>query len=373
MLFLVSSFLTTGVFGQGTGTAPVNPPIGGMRIDGFLARQGAAGDWFAGASPFNGALTFFFNPNGTSQYPSLLNKTLFWKTDAYKANGTTFNGPEDRFTQGSKLNQDPNDWTWDANNPQGKDDINNAFFALVQDPNTQHWWALMAGDRAATNGTSYLDFEFLQAPITKNANFTFTSAGPDSGRTVGDLDVTLSYTGGGNLATASVFQWNPLNDGTFAYTSLTPVAGTVFVQPNETQPTPFPGTSGAFGLDHYTDSLQFVEGALDITALLGTGISTPCRALPFTSVFIKTVSSAQTTAEMKDFIAPFSINICTDNTPPTITTTGTPANGQLGCNPTTAAIEAALGTATATDNCSTPTVTSSDGSVTSTGCSRSQT
>src|SRR5207244_10059712 len=38
-----------------------------------------------------------------------------------------------------------------------------------------------------------------------------------------------------------------------------------------------------------------------------------------------------------------------------------------------AEIHAALGTASATDNCSTPTVTSSDGAVSSSGCARSQT
>src|SRR6185369_2825672 len=62
-----------------------------------------------------------------------------------------------------------------------------------------------------------------------------------------------------------------------------------------------------------------------------------------------------------------------DVTAPTITTTGTPANGVLGCNPTTADINAALGTATATDNCGSATLTSTDGAVASNGCGRSQT
>src|SRR6266496_750949 len=379
MLTLLSSFFVPAIKAQ-VGTAPVSPPIGGLRIDGFLLRQGAAGDWFAGAAPFNGAGTYLFNPNGTSPYPALLNNTLFWKLDPYTLGGTTIGGTEDRFTQGSQLNQDPNTWAWDTHAPQSKDDINNAWFYIALDTINHgapypgfHWWAVMAGDREVTNGTSYLDFEFWQAPITKNGDFTFTSAGPDGGRTVGDIDVTLSYTGGGGIATASVFQWNPVGDGTFIFQQLTPAVGTVFVQSNKTQPTPFPGLSGAFGQNQYTDSLQFVEGAIDVTALLGAGISTPCRGLPFTTIFIKTKSSAATTAELKDFIAPFSVNICTDHTPPTITASGTPANGALGCNPSTSAINAALGSATATDACSTPTVTSSDGAVSSSGCSRSQT
>jgi hypothetical protein len=383
-LLLLSSFFTTGVFGQ-VGTVPVSPPTGGLQIDGSLKRLTVHGDWFAGDAPFNApSSSYLFNPNGTSPYPALLNNTLFWKIDAYTINGTTTGGTgiEDRFTNGSHLNNDPNTWGWDTHAPQSKDDINNAFFFIVLDtinhPETptapgHHFWALMAGDREATNGTSFLDFEFLQHNITKVADGTFTADGPDGGRTVNDLDVTLSFTGGGGIFTPAVFQWNPVGDGTFIYSSIPTPAGTTFIQSNKTQPTPFPGLSGAFGLDHYTDSLQFVEAAIDITALLGSGISTPCRGLPFTTIFIKTKSSAAPTAELKDLIAPFALNVCTDNVPPTITTTGTPANGVLGCNPTTAAIDAALGTATATDACSTPTVTHTDGAVSSSGCSRSET
>jgi hypothetical protein len=61
-----------------------------------------------------------------------------------------------------------------------------------------------------------------------------------------------------------------------------------------------------------------------------------------------------------------------DNTPPVITTGGTTTT--LGCNPTSGDINGALGTATATDGCGTPTLSAgSDGTVGSNGCSRSQT
>src|SRR5205085_19356 len=58
-------------------------------------------------------------------------------------------------------------------------------------------------------------------------------------------------------------------------------------------------------------------------------------------------------------------------TAPSITATGTTTT--LGCNPTAADIDAALGSATATDNCGTPTLTSSDAVVVSNGCDRTQT
>jgi hypothetical protein len=60
-----------------------------------------------------------------------------------------------------------------------------------------------------------------------------------------------------------------------------------------------------------------------------------------------------------------------DITAPVITITQTPL--PPGCNPTTAQISAALGTASATDLCGTPTLVPSDGAVISTGCARSQT
>src|SRR4030095_7862586 len=60
-----------------------------------------------------------------------------------------------------------------------------------------------------------------------------------------------------------------------------------------------------------------------------------------------------------------------DATPPVITITQTPL--PPGCNPTAAGISAALGSATATDGCGTPILNQSDGTITSTGCSRSQT
>ncbi|MBF2710046.1 T9SS type A sorting domain-containing protein, partial [Flavobacterium soyangense] len=62
-----------------------------------------------------------------------------------------------------------------------------------------------------------------------------------------------------------------------------------------------------------------------------------------------------------------------DTEKPVIIATGTPANGILGCNPTTEAIGAALGTATATDNCGSVSPTFVDGTISIDGCLRSQT
>src|SRR4030095_2348963 len=60
-----------------------------------------------------------------------------------------------------------------------------------------------------------------------------------------------------------------------------------------------------------------------------------------------------------------------DTGAPVITAMGTTST--LGCNTSAADIEAALGTATATDNCGRVTPMSSDSAVTANGCQRSQT
>ena len=65
--------------------------------------------------------------------------------------------------------------------------------------------------------------------------------------------------------------------------------------------------------------------------------------------------------------------IVRDSIAPVIAATGTPTSGVLGMNPAAAAIEAALGTATATDNCGVGTPTASTGSKIVNGCSVSQT
>ncbi|MFM1744122.1 MAG: hypothetical protein RLZZ630_59, partial [Bacteroidota bacterium] len=64
----------------------------------------------------------------------------------------------------------------------------------------------------------------------------------------------------------------------------------------------------------------------------------------------------------------------TDTQAPVITATGSVANnGDIGCNPSAAQINAALGTATATDNCDNVTTSATDGAVVTNGCDRSQT
>ena len=375
-LLLGSSFISKNVFAQGAGTAPVVPPTGFMAIDGFLQRQGGVGDWLA-APGGSAAGTYLFNSTAPGTPAIVAPGLIFHKLDR-------FNDADDEgFDGGNKLFQNPNVWGWSSKKQLNKDDMHNAMIFITQNPvpdasGINHIWALISGDRSSENGTSYLDFEFYQTEITMTGpNQTgapvvggkggFLTAGPHGGRTVGDLSVTLSFISGGSVAGVSILQWSPTAEaGVYDYLTITPNAGEAFVAANSgTVDVPY----GAFGITTYAPNL-FVEAAIDLTALIGVG-GGECGGLNFKSLFIKTKSSAEKTADLKDFFAPFAISLCSDRTAAVITSGGSQL--ALGCNPSAGDINAALGTASATDNCVTPTLTSSDAAVVSTGCNRSQT
>ncbi len=439
---ICTTLVSTLSFGQ-AGNAPMqalpNFP-GPMAIDGFVQRQGAAGDWLPGPG---GATNTVFTNTCVALVP-----LAYRLIDPYndQTNDQIFDG-------GNKLNDNPNDWGWRTGKPPAKDDINTAMVFIALNPVDNHIWLAISGDRFSTNGTSYIDFEFYQNSITKTTDpggetGGFISTGPHNGRTVGDISITLEFTGGGSFATVKYQQWQPGSEaGSYDYFSITPAPGTAFAAANAGE---INVPCGAFGETTY-QPLQFVEGAIDLTALIGgTGLPGECGSLPFQTLFIKTKSSASNTADLKDFINPFDIDICfdvtapviacpntlnlgcnptipppsgatasdncsgvvipvssdgpvqstgcnrtmnrtwiatdacnnmssctqvinwtADNTAPSLTTGGTTTT--LGCNPSAGDINGALGTASASDNCSTPTITVSDGSVSSNGCGRSQT
>jgi hypothetical protein len=261
---------------------------GPMAIDGNTRRQGAAGDWFAGPG---GTTNIVFTDNCVALVP-----LAYHLVDLYddQVNDDIFDG-------GNKLNQNPNDWGWRSQKPPAKDDINNSLIFLATNPIDNHIWLAITGDRMSTNGTSYLDFEFYQNTITKTGGPTtggFLSTGPDGGRTVGDLSITLQYTQGGSFASVFYLRWQPGSEaGSFEYVEIPVPAGTAFAAANGgASPIDFP--CGAFGSNQYT-TLQFVEGAIDLTALIGgTGLPGECGSLPFKTLFVKTNSSAETTADL---------------------------------------------------------------------------
>jgi len=118
--------------------------------------------------------------------------------------------------------------------------------------------------------------------------------------------------------------------------------------------------SGSLGTATATDGC----GAVTITSSDGAVVSDGCnRSRTRTFTAKDGCNNTSTTSRTVRWTA--------DVTAPTLTSSGGATS--LGCNPSTGAINGALGTASATDACGNPTVTSNDGAVQSNGCSRSQT
>ncbi len=137
---------------------------------------------------------------------------LYWDgtpvdpTRTFHSIDLTGNGELDVFASSNKVNDDPRTYGWKSGQVPQKDDMNNVTLHLREDV-FGDLWGIMSGDRRATNGDSYLDFEFLQAPLFKNPGGSFTSMGADSGRTVGDLLVTIEFVRGGVQADFFVQRW----------------------------------------------------------------------------------------------------------------------------------------------------------------------
>ncbi len=286
LLLIFSVSYLTGFSQVVPGIAPVNPPTGGFHIEGNLQANTPTvgkGDWVPGVAGAGGNV---LNADG-----SVINgATTFHLTDPY-------NTSENNFSGGKKFNDNPNIWTWVSNNALAKCDINNALFHFTSDPATLHTWLIVAADRRSNSGNAYIDFEFLQNTMTDNDNGSFSSAGPNGGRTQNDLLLTLALTNGGGSAEFFVNSWQPVAGG-FDYvdkTTVTP-AGSVYASTNAaTVPVPF----NAFGISTYSANL-FVEAAIDITALLGA--IDPCTSLGVKTLFIKTKTSQSPTATIVDFI-----------------------------------------------------------------------
>ena len=159
---------------------------------------------------------------------------------------------------------------------------------------------MIAADRLSTSGDSYIDFEFLQNTLTRNSDGSFSSAGPDGGRTSGDLLLSLAFTGGGKMADFFVWRWQTNGSGGFQYVDYTASLpfGRVFAALNSNS---IAAPYGAFGQTNY-DPNAFAEAAVDLTALVGN--FDPCLTLGFKAIMIKTKASQSDSATIEDFIDP---------------------------------------------------------------------
>ena len=153
-----------------TGVAPVVVPAGGFDIDGDLlanAPVSGIGDWLGGTNAGGGGAVL--DAGGRPINPN----TTFHFADPFDASDLTFVG-------GLKWGDDPGTWQWTSGKASSKVNINNVLFHVTTDANG-HTWVVIAADRLSTSGDSYIDFEFLQSPLYRTTNGTFSSPGTKRG------------------------------------------------------------------------------------------------------------------------------------------------------------------------------------------------
>ena len=214
-----------------TGIAPVTVPAGGFSIDGKLVSDGLSGDWLPGSGGTGGVLDNNGQPINAA--------TTFHFIDKYNSSA------DNTFTSGSKWDEDPNAWTWTKASASSKNDMNNVLLHVTTDTNL-HTWLIVAADRLSTSGDSYIDFEFLQNTLVVTNKGHFFSAGPDGGRTVNDLVLSVDFNVGGSVSDFLAWRWLPNGSGGFGYVDSTSAlpAGGVFLAANTTN---VPVAFGAFG------------------------------------------------------------------------------------------------------------------------------
>ncbi|MCC4214034.1 SprB repeat-containing protein, partial [Leeuwenhoekiella parthenopeia] len=280
--------------------AGVSFPDGGFNIDGDLDSDASTGDWLGTRSNSYVFDIYPAFPFGDALRASPVTAvSTFRVIDAYDGNDDIFQG-------GGKYTDDPSTWKVNPNGKSGgKGDINNVLLHVGQDNNGDQW-VIVASDRLVTTGTSYLDFEFLQKPLTYNNNTTgFITQGVDGGRTVGDILISVSYTNGGSLATVRYYEWE---------VDATSALGYNYIENTSTLPTRFGAGNigtvstniGAFGVNQYTAN-QFVEAAINISAFFNTG--DPCDGLTIGTILVKTKSSDADTAALDDVVAPIPVRL----------------------------------------------------------------
>ncbi|MCH9032381.1 MAG: hypothetical protein IIB00_09010, partial [candidate division Zixibacteria bacterium] len=304
----LSAFLILFSTTQISAQTPV-PGIGsGFEIDGNLFSQGKD-DWVMGASG-NGVLDSAGNPIDAVATIHVID--------------LTGNADLDVFAQSDKVFHDPNTYNWKAGSVPQKDDINNGLFHVRTDSVTGDLWVTMSGDRRAVNGDSYIDFELLQSALFMNSDGTFTSLGPDGGRTLGDLLLTIEFIRGGGQPQFFVQSWqvDPSTSSGFNYIDISPPPGLAFISANLDSTVTVPYE--AFGDTTYQIN-AFAEAAINISAAV-PNFDTCFGA---TTLFIRTKSSQSSSAQLKDLIAPIQLRVCLDNAPPVLV--GCPADTTLEC------------------------------------------
>ncbi|MDX2043664.1 MAG: hypothetical protein SF097_20780 [Acidobacteriota bacterium] len=297
--------------------APTGDPGSGFDIEGNLESNSPNAnttDWVPGVA---GTGVGVFSGAGAS----LDTGKTFRRTDAFN------NANDNMFKSGLKANDNPNNWGWAAQKAAAADDINNGLLHLSTDKN-QDLWLVFGVDRLGNGADSYLDFELLQNTLTANTNGTFSSAGQNGGRTIGDLLFTIKMFAGSTKPELFIHRWQATGN-TFDWVSVvssSDSAALTFLAANgNSVAVPF----GAFGGTTYAAN-SFAEAAINLNQLLAKA----ANCLSFKTVLIKSKSSQAADASVRDFLDPLQVNF---GTSPTVA-----VNSEVICSGGTATLNATV-------------------------------
>ncbi|MEO6733316.1 MAG: hypothetical protein ABIN01_18985, partial [Ferruginibacter sp.] len=270
-----------------------------FNIDGFLQKQiEGNGDWLqkVGGSP---AGSYLFDDAGNS-----LNPAAFHFVDGFDGNDKVFDGS-------NTANENPVDpvkfWKWKVGGATNKSNINHALLYLSKDQAGDSW-GMFSADRESGVGTCAVDFEFLQKKFVMTTDNKFQSDGLEGGRTLGDIIVSVQFKGG-NIGNIIFLKWVVKSGGGYEYQEFAPALGDAFAKVNTTDITvPYK----AFGANTTYTPNTFIEGAINLTKLIQTGIGSttdPCSGANFKTLFIKTKVTDGFEGNMDDFLEPQQINL----------------------------------------------------------------
>jgi hypothetical protein len=289
-------------------TISVAKPVGGFHINGKPRADSTVGDWIKGSNNTLGS--FVIKQEGTSWLPVDPSTTKFHQE--------AFNGNGDLILSG-KTDANPNTgWKWSTGKATAKCDIGSGLFhvGLAPDPSNaakKQTWAFIAGDRLTTNGTSYIDFQFMQGIMKRvgtgtTGTFEYTQAdgtpAPDGGRIVGDFVLSMAYSNGGSHANVLLYIWKKTgvnswgfvkqdiasHQANFAALTHTTAIDADYVRAG------FGSAAGKY------NAYQFVEAAVNVSGLLEA--VDPCLSIVIKSLMIVTKQSDAFNAELADFMDP---------------------------------------------------------------------
>ena len=295
---------------------------GMFELDGNIAHDSAT------TPPYDWA--DLFNPDGTQKViPDPVNGPLLASTFA---NDTTV--PDKSYFQSNKDVQPMADWGCATiNNPTPKDNLQNAYAALIKIPanapdDAGHTVLYLGSERLSNSGSSFAGFWLFKDPtVGCSSPGSFTGHHTD-----GDLLVVSNYTNGGSTQNVVVYRWTG-NDatGSLVQQSSGGICGSTSPDTSCAIANTVAITSPWAPTTHQPNT--FVEAGLDLTALLGNGGG--C----FTTFMAETRSSPQLSATLKDY-ATGQFNTCakppidtTDHPGGTLVAPGTSENDVATLSP----------------------------------------